>query len=410
MKIILVVIDGLGDEAIPRLGNKTPLEAAKTPNLDFLANNGVCGQVKPFLFSWQKYPTSDTCHLALFGYPPKKYYLGRGVYETAGVGMEMKEGDVALRVNFGAVNQKLRVIDRRAGRIENTEPLIKALGGLELKGVRFLIKKSGGHRAGLILRSKNKKIISAKISDGDPKEIGLRVKKITALENSPEARFTADILNKFLEKAHQVLKNQPLNKKRIKNGLLPANYLLVRGPGKMKKTPPFSKRYHLKPAFIAAGGLYKGIARILGMTEIKVKGISGLANTNLKGKFLGAKKAAKQYNFIFLHIKAADSLSEDGDFAAKKKFIEKIDKNLKEFKNIKGILIVVTGDHSTCSLLRKHCNLPNPILIYGAKKGKGKEGFSEKACQRGKLGKFPQIELMPKILNYARRLDSRNPK
>jgi len=410
MKIILVVIDGLGDEAIPGLGKRTPLEAAKTPNLDFLANNGVCGQVKPFIFSWQKYPTSDTCHLALFGYPPKKYYLGRGVYETAGIGMEMKEGDVAFRVNFGTVNQKLKVVDRRAGRIENTESLIKALAGLELEGVRFLIKKSGGHRAGLILRSKNRKLLSSKISDGDPKEIGLRVKKITSLDNSRGARFTANVLNKFLGKAHQILKNQPLNKKRIKNGLLPANYLLIRGPGKMRKTPPFSERYHLKPAFIAAGGLYRGIARILGMTEIKVKGANGLVSTNLKGKFWKAKKAVKQYNFIFLHIKAADNLAEDGDFAAKKKFIEKIDKNLKEFKNIKGVLIVITGDHSTCSLLKKHCNFPNPLLIYGAKNEGRKEGFSEKACQRGKLGKFPQIELMPKILNYARRMDSRNSK
>lgn len=408
MKIILVIIDGLGDEAIPKLGKRTPLEAARTPNLDFLAKNGVCGQVKPFIFSWQKYPNSDTCHLALFGYSPGRYYLGRGVYEAAGVGMKMKEGDLALRANFGTVNQKSRIVDRRAGRIENTEALIKALGGLKLEGVKFLIKKSGGHRAVLILRAKSKKTLSCRISDGDPKETGLRVKKIIPLDRSREAKFTADILNKFLEKAHQILKNHPLNKKRIKTGLLPANYLLVRGPGMMKKTPSFSKKYHLKPAFIAGGGLYKGMARILGMAEIKVKGANGFVSTNLKGKFLGAKKGLKKYNFIFLHIKAADSLAEDGNFAAKKKFIEKIDQNLKIFKNIKGALVVITGDHSTCSLLKKHCNLPNPLLISGFEKGGGEEKFSEKTCQKGKLGKIRQPNLMSKILSYGSRMDSGN--
>jgi len=397
MKIILIVIDGLGDTPIPQLKNKTPLEAANTPNLDFLAKNGICGQVGPFWFKWQKYPRSDTCHLAIFGYNPKVYYLGRGVYEVRGINMKLKKGDVALRVNFGTVDKNLRIIDRRAGRIEKTQSLIKSLQGIEIERVKFLIKKSYGHRAGLILRGRD---LSAKISDGDPHRIGVKVKKILAREKTKEAEFTAKILNKFLERAHQILENHPLNKKRIKKGLLPANYLLVRGAGMFKETISFKKKYGLKAGFIAGGALYKGIARILGMKEIKVKGANGLPTTNLKGKFLAVKKNIQKFDFIFLHIKATDNLAEDGNFQGKKDFIEKIDKNLKPILNLKNTLIVITGDHSTCCTLKRHCREPVPILIYGAGSDSVKQ-FSEKACQRGKLGKIKQLDLMPKILKLA---------
>ena len=384
-KILLIVIDGLGDRPIPQLGNKTPLEAAKTPNLDFLAKNGICGLILPFQFPDQKKPESDTCHLALFGYEPKIYYLGRGPYETAGAGLKLQEGDVALRVNFATVSKNLKVIDRRAGRIEKTQPLIKALSRVKIKGAKLLLKKSYGHRAVLVLRGKN---ISPAIPDNDPQKVGERVRK------------TAKILNGFLDKAHQILENHPLNKKRIKNGLLPANYLLVRGAGQFRETPSFNKRYGFSSCCIAGGALYKGIAKVLGMDLIQVEGATGLPNTNLKAKFLTTKKNLNKYDFIFLHIKAADSLAEDGNFKGKKEFIEKIDKNLKPLLNLENTLIIVTADHSTCSELKRHCSEPIPLLIYGDGTN-GIQEFSEKACQKGKLGKIKQIDLMPKILRLA---------
>jgi len=395
-KILLIIIDGLGDEPIPQLENKTPLEAAKTPNLDFLAKNGICGQVLPFLFPHDKEPTSEGTHVALFGFID--YFLGRGVYEVAGIGMKLRKGDVAFRTNFGTVDQNLEVIDRRAGRISETEPLVKALRGIEINGVKFLIKKSYGHRAGLILRGRN---LSAKVSDGDPHQIGVKVKKIIPLDNSQAAKFTSCVLNKFLEKTHQLLKNHPLNKERIKKGLRPANYLLLRGAGELKNIPTFKGRFGLKACCIAGGALYKGVAKILGMDEIFVKGATGFTNTNLKGKILTAKKNLEKYDFIFCHIKATDSLAEDGKFLEKKEFIEKIDRNLKPISNLKNTLIVVTADHSTCSLLKRHCQRPVPILIYG----NGKDGvkkFSEKNCLKGKLGKIKQIDLMKKILELAK--------
>ena len=398
MKILLVIIDGLGDRPISALGNKTPLEAAKTPNLDFFAKNGICGQVKPFLFPREKTPTSEGAHIALFGY--QRYFLGRGPYEVAGIGMKMKKGDIAFRVNFATVNSNLKIIDRRAGRISDTKSLIKSLSGITIDGIKFLVKESYGHRLGLIMRGKG---LSMKISDGDPKKVGVKSKKIIPLNKSKQAKFTADVLNKFLNRTYEILKKHSLNKKRIKKGKLPANYLLIRGAGIYKESPSFKKKYNLKACCIAGGGLYKGVAKILGMDIIKVKGATGFANTNLKGKFLAAKKAFKKYNFVFCHIKATDTFGHDGDFIGKKEFIEKTDKSLKSLLKLKNTLIVVTADHSTPCELKDHSADFIPFLIYkkNIKKGQVKE-FSEKACQKGKLGKIKQTNLMKKILTFTK--------
>lgn len=383
-KIIFIVIDGLGDRPIPQLGNKTPLEAAKTPNLDWLAEHGICGLIEPFRLPWQDYPASDTCHLALFGYDPKKYYLGRGPYEAAGIGMNLKEGDVALRANFATCDENFKVVDRRAGRIEKTQALIKALSGKTIKGVKFLLKKSFGHRAVLVLRGIN---LSDKISDSDPKKEGVTIKRVLPLDKTKEAVFTAEILNEFLFQIPQILKKFHS----------PANCLLIRGAGFLKKTPRFKEKYGLKAACIAGGGLYKGIGKILGMDLIKVRGATGFPTTNLRGKFLAAKRALKKYDFIFLHIKAADNLAEDGNFRGKKEFIERIDGNLKSLLGLKNTLIVVTADHSTCCALKRHCSELIPFLIYGRGTDNVKT-FSERACQKGKLGAIEQLDLMPKIL------------
>jgi 2,3-bisphosphoglycerate-independent phosphoglycerate mutase len=389
-KIILIVIDGLGDEPIPQLNHKTPLEAAKTPNFDFLAKKGVCGLVLPW-HERNKLPTSEETHLAIFGFDPKKSNPGRGVLEVLGIGEKIKKGDVCFRGNFATVDENLVIIDRRAERIEDTEDLIENLNKIKIKGVKVIVRKAFGHRIGIIFRGKN---LSAKISSNDPKKVGVKVLKIRGQKRMVK------ILGEFLEKARTILENHPKNKERIKEGKLPANYILLRGAGKFKEINDFKEKYGLKSAFIAGGTLYKGIGRYLGMEEIRVKGADGTIKTNLKGKILAAKEAIKDYDFIFLHIKACDNLAEDGKFLEKKEFIEKIDQNLKPILNLKDVLIVITGDHSTCSLKRSHCVSPNPILIYGAKKD-GCKKFSEKECKKGKLGIFRQIELMKKIFTLT---------
>ena len=398
-KIVLIIIDGLGDRPILALGNKTPLEAAKTPNLDWLAENGICGLAK--LKFRGATPTSEEGHFSLFGYNPETYKIKRGIITATGTGMKAKKGDVALRGNFATVDGKLNMVDRRAGRIKNPAPLIKALNGMKIDNVRFLLKSATEHRVGIIMRGKN---LSPNISDGDPfyGKLGKRARKIIPLDKSSKAAFTAKTLNKFLEKARLILKNHSLNKKREKLGLTPANYILTRGASFLPNLPSFKKKYKLRACCIAGKFLYKQIGRILGMDLIKVNGANGLPNTNLKGKIQAVKKALGKYDFIFLHIKATDSLAEDGNFKGKKAFIEKIDKSLRPLLNLKNTLIVVTADHSTCCLVKRHCSEPVPVLISGKKQDLVKE-FSERACKRGKLGKIKQINLMKKVLRLARR-------
>lgn len=392
MKILFIIIDGLGDKPIPQLKNKTPLESAKTPNLDFLAKKGISGLVSPFLFPGEKEPTSEGAHVSLFGY--KDYFLGRGPYEAIGIRAKLTKDDIAFRANFGTVDENLKIIDRRAGRISDTKDFVTALNGKTIDGIRFLVKKSLAHRAVLIMRAKG---LSARVSDGDPHKEGQKVRKIKALDNSESAKRTAKILNSFLKKSHDILKNHPKNKKRLKAGKLPANYLLLRGAGKLRKTPSFKSKYGLNSAFISGGALYGGIAKVFGMDEIFVKGATGFANTNLKAKFVAAKRALKKYNFLFLHIKAADIFSHDGNFFGKKRFIEKIDRSISPLLSLKNVLIVITADHSTSCLLKRHCKTSIPILIYGAEQDLVSE-FSEKACKKGKFGKIKQEDLMQKIL------------
>ncbi len=395
-KILLIVFDGLGDSPIPQLRNKTPLEAAKTPNLDFLAKKGMCGLIKPWVKKG-KLPTSEDCHFALFGYPPLISNPGRGVLEVLGIGERISRDDVCFRGNFATIDSNYVIVDRRAQRIENTEPLILELNKIKLKGARVIVKKAFGHRVGIILRGKG---VSEKVTSNDPKRTGVKVLKI--LPKIREAKKTCELLKEFLEKAKYILENHPLNKKRKKQGKLPANYLLLRGAGKWRKIKSFKEKYGLKAGFIAGGTLYKGIAKYLGMEEIKVKGATGLPTTNLKGKFEKAVKSLKHFDFIFLHVKATDNLAEDGNFLGKKRFIEKIDKNLKVILNLEGSLIVITGDHSTCSNLKRHCLNPNPILVFGPKiTGDSTKKFSEKECQKGSLKTIKQLKVMEKIFSLA---------
>jgi len=396
-KILLIIIDGLSDRPIKELGNKTPLEKANTPNLDWLAENGVCGLI--LLKFRGAIPTSEEAHFSLLGFDPEFYKIRRGIITATGASMKAEKDDMALRGNFATVDKRLNIIDRRAGRIKNPEPLIKALEGIKIDNVKFLVKSATEHRLGIIMRRKG---LSPNISDGDPfyEKLGKRARKIKPLDKTFKASFTAKVLNKFLEKAHEILKSHPQNKKRERKGLPPANYILVRGASALPKLPSFKEKYGLKACCIAGKFLYQQIGKILGMDLIKVKGANGLVTTNLKGKIQAAIKALKKYDFVFLHIKAADSLAEDGDFLGKKRFIEKIDKNLKPILNLKDVLIVVTADHSTCSNLKRHCSEPVPLLIFGKERDSVKK-FSERTYQKGKLGRLKQIKLVSKILSFV---------
>ncbi|MFH1224465.1 MAG: 2,3-bisphosphoglycerate-independent phosphoglycerate mutase [Candidatus Diapherotrites archaeon] len=392
-KVVLLIMDGLGDRPVPAFFGKTPLEAARTPNLDALARSGATGTM---LSVSGIYPASDVSHLSIFGYALDKYYTGRGVFECAGIGMKMRKGDVALRANFGTVDENNKIADRRAGRIDSVSPFVRALNGMKVRGVKFILKASVGHRAGLVMRGKG---LSYRVSDADPHKAGVEVHGARALDGSKEARFTAEVLNEFLELAHRKLSAHLLNKKRVKQGLPPANYLLVRGASVAQELPSFRKRYGLKACCIAGGGLYKGIAKVLGMDILHVKGATGKTGSNLEAKIGAAKKALRNRDFVFVHFKGADLMGEDGNCEGKKEYIEKADRAIAGLLGLKGTLVVVTADHSTPCLLKDHSSDPVPVLFHGAGiEHGGTPEFSERACANGELGHISGMELMPKIM------------
>jgi len=394
-KVILLICDGLGDRPIPELDFKTPLEAAETPNLDHLAKGGICGLM--YSLGPGQRPGSDTSHLNILGYDYRKYYSGRGSIEVAGLGMKLKAGDVALRGNLGTVDENLIITDRRAGRILDVSGFVKHLDNLEVDGVKFLVRPGTAHRAGIIMRGEK---LSNRISDADPHETGEKVNTVKPRDDSPEAKRTAAVLNKYLEKCHQILLQHPENERRQKEKKLPANYLLVRGAGFYKLVPPFSKRFGLKPSCIAGGGLYKGIGAYLGMKILKVEGANALPDTNIDNKFNAVKEHLDEFDFFFVHIKAADSLGEDGDYLGKKEFIERIDRSLERLLSLEEILLVVTADHSTPCSLKKHSADPVPILFYGLDvRTDSVAEFGERACASGGLGRMLGPEIMPEVIN-----------
>jgi len=394
-KVVFVVIDGLGDRPLAEFNHQTPLEAAETPNLDKLAAGGISGAMDTVDVGVR--PGSDTAHLALFGYDPAVYYTGRGPFEVAGLGMEVLPGDICFRANMGTVGKDLVVKDRRAGRIDDTGELVDLLNNSEIDGISFLLKKGVGHRVGLIMRGRG---LSANITDCDPHAEGVKVHQAEAKDGTPEAVFTAKTLNKFLEMAHCKLSGLATNKEREKRGELAANYVLVRGAGTLPQITPFFDKYHLKAVCIAGGGLYKGIAKLIGMDAPEIKGATGKFDSDLDKKITAVLKLYSRYDFFFVHIKAADSYGEDGNCQGKKEFIEKIDRSLAPLFHLKDTLVVVTADHSTPCRLKAHSADDVPVVIYGQEiRDDDVEHFNERECAKGRLGHIKGTNLMPIIID-----------
>jgi len=395
-KILFIISDGMGDLPSKKLNGKTPLEAAETPNLDKMAELGQTGLMhvlKPGVI-----PHSDEAHLTLFGYDLKKHYIGRGPFEAFGLGMHLKHGDIAFRCNFGTVSKGM-VVDRRAGRIENVAELCKKLDNLKINGVQFLVKPGTSHRAAVVMRGKG---LSDKICDSDPNKEGAKAEKVKARDKSKQAKFTADTLNEFLKKTHEILEAHPVNLARKKKGLKPANYLLLRGAGKMKQVPDIKKRFGLKAVCIAGAGLYKGVAAFVGMKILKVKGATGTPKTSVKAKIDRAIKELKSNDLVFVHVKGCDVFGHDGNCAGKKKFIEKIDKALKPLIGIENVLVAITADHSTPCSRKDHSKDPVPVLFYGSMiKADSTDKFSEKKAKKGKLGVLHGKKFMKLMLKMT---------
>ena len=398
-KIVLIVCDGMGDLPVADFGNKTPLEAAKTPNMDWLAQNGKTGTM--FVLGEGRRPNSDEAHLTLFGYDLERDYPGRGPIEAAGAGADLQDGDVAIRANLATVDKALHVLDRRCDRIEDTSPFVMPLNGTEIDGVKFLITPGTGYRVVIVMRGKG---LSDKISNSDVHYVtedkiveewqNLPVNKINALDNSPEAIHTAEALQKFLDKAHEIMEANPLNNQRQNEGKPRGNYFLTRGPGYYKQLEPFQKKWGWRSACIAGAGLYKGLGVMSGMELVKVAGATGLPNTNVEAKMKKVLEILPTYDFIFVHIKPTDIFGENGDCVGKRDFIEKIDHALGLLKGIDA-KIVITADHSTPCSHKDHSADPVPFLIYyEGIKPDNMANFGETECKKGSLGTINGVDFM----------------
>ncbi|WEU39800.1 MAG: 2,3-bisphosphoglycerate-independent phosphoglycerate mutase [Candidatus Odinarchaeum yellowstonii] len=414
-KIMLIVCDGMSDRAVKSLGEKTPLEYAKTPNLDKLAEMGCTGLLD--ILSPGIPPGSDSAHLALFGYDPEKFYPGRGAIEALGANIPVSEGVLACRFNLTTVVEKntregvtLIVKDRRAGRIssEEAKKLIEylQLNLNKISDVKVKIIPNVEHRGILVIEGDG---LCGDVSDSDPHEIGSCVNKCEPLSNAGSlkaAEKTANIINEIVKSSYFLLKDHEVNRLRVSRGLPAANIILPRGAGVVRRVDSFSNVWGLKAACIAKLALYRGVARYVGMDIYDVPEATGTVNTNVEAKFKKAVELLKEYDFVFVHVKGTDSASHDKKPLEKVKMIEKIDEAFKIIIDnpilLKNTVVAVTSDHSTSSELGIHIGDPPALAVYSPDivADEVKE-FNERAVLRGGLGRVKAVDLMKILLNYA---------
>lgn len=381
-RIVLLVMDGVG--GLPRESDgKTELEAAHTPNLDRLAQQGTTGQSVPIGHGIT--PGSGPAHLALFGYDPIQYEVGRGVLSALGVGFNVQPNDVAARGNFCTVDGDGIITDRRAGRIpsEVGAELCQALDEIEIEGVETFVRLVREYRFVLVLRGQG---LSPRIPDTDPQQVGLR--PLPAVAEVPEAERTAQLINDWITRARAMLNDQH-----------PANMVTLRGFAQDPSLPKFPDIYKLKPAAVAVYPMYRGVARLVGMDVIPVE-------HPVSNEFQTVADNWDRFDFFFVHVKYTDSRGEDGDFEAKKGVIEEVDGALPILMDLQPDVLIVTGDHSTPTQLKSHSWHPVPTLIWAPATARtdAATGFGETECSRGGLGIFPTTELMPLALAHAQRL------
>lgn len=386
-KIVLLVADGLG--GLPLVpGGLTELETARTPNFDALARVGVCGgsiPVKPGIT-----PGSGPGHLGLFGYDPLEYVIGRGALEATGIGFQLGENDVAARGNFCTLDPAGLIVDRRAGRIasEESAPLARKLNSVRIQGVEVFVEPVKEHRFVVVFRGVG---LGGDIRDTDP-----QATQVAPLDPQPadaggsdrEANVrTAGVAREFIAQATRQLAEQPK-----------ANGLTLRGFSARPSLPSYQELYGLRAAAIAVYPMYKGLARLAGM-EI----VGEAKNLDEQMDVLAANWA--KYDFLFIHFKYTDSTAEDGDFQGKVARIEELDAAIPQITGLKPDVFIVTGDHSTPSLLRSHSWHPVPTLLVSDRCRTDEcQAFSERECVRGGLGQFEAKYLMSLALANAGRL------
>ncbi len=380
-KIVMLVADGIGGLPLSP-GGLTELETAHTPNLDKLAKRGVQGASIPVLPGIT--PGSGPGHLGLFGYDPLKYFIGRGALEAAGIGFQLRDGDVAIRCNFCTLDADGNIADRRAGRIPTLEsaPLAKQLRQIRISGVEIFVEPVKDHRFVVVFRGEG---LGGNVLDTDPQATG--VPPLDPVATDPDSEKTVEVAKQFLQQAKGILADQPK-----------ANFHTMRGFAAKPVLPSYEEVYGLKAAAIAVYPMYKGLAELVGMD------ILGTPQT-LDEQIDLLEKHFDDYDFFFIHFKYTDSTGEDGDFDAKVKQTEAFDACVPRVAALDPAVLIVTGDHSTPALLKNHSwhSVPT-LLVSSCCRSDGGVEFSERESIRGGLGQFEAKYLMVLALANAGRL------
>jgi 2,3-bisphosphoglycerate-independent phosphoglycerate mutase len=380
-KIVLVVADGLGGLPLEHYG-QTELESASTPNLDAAAREGVCGLSIPVLPGIT--PGSGPGHLALFGYDPLEYRIGRGILEALGINFPVGSSDVAVRGNFCTVDAQGVITDRRAGRpsTERCTQMCRKLQQIRLPDAELFVEPVREHRFVLVLRGDN---LGDQVNDTDPQST--TSPPLPARGKDEASARTAELVNQFVAAAASLLQQDA-----------PTNMVTLRGFARMPHIATMRDVYGLRPVAVAVYPMYKGLARLVGMN------IADTGST-LTDQIATLQELWDRYDFFFLHFKYTDSTGEDGNFPAKVQMIERLDAEIPKIRALQPDVLIVTGDHSTPSKLRMHSWHPVPtVLVSPTCRPDGVSTFGERACLAGGLGQFPAKHLMLLALAHAGRL------
>jgi 2,3-bisphosphoglycerate-independent phosphoglycerate mutase len=418
--MIYVLLDGVGDLPHPDLNGKTPLEAANTPILDKIASNGSIGEV----ISVGKgiAPESDIAVFNMLGYKFKhEGYAGRGVIESVGVGIDFKDGDLALRGNFSTLDDEAIIIDRRAGRHIEKEDADGVAKEIEDKiefsnpDTSVVVSPTIGHRVIVRIRTDSKKL-SSKITNTDPaysniggmgvaKAVGdyLKIEKCLPLEDNEDSKFTANLVNEFSEQAIKILKESEINKKRKDQGKKQLSCILLRDAGnKVPNVVPINEKHEMQFSCIVDMPVELGIADILKMKTFEAGGL-----TDYEEKARVAAKAMETQNSIYVHLKGPDEFGHDGDAIGKMKNIEEIDqrffKTLLENIDSSKVAIIISADHSTPCINKGHSDDPVPVVVSGDfVKNDGTTRMTEEQAKKGSIGLIQGAEVVPKSIELIK--------
>lgn len=380
-KILLLVVDGLGGLPDPDT-RLSELETANIPNLDGLARESACGLTLPVQPGVA--PGSGPGHLALFGYDPVKYMIGRGALEALGIDVDLQEGDVAARGNFCTVDSEGNLTDRRAGRIPTSEsaPLCNMLQDITLDGVEATVYPVQDYRFVLHLRGPG---LSDQVCETDPQQTG--VPPLEALALSPEATKTASAVRQFVDTAARMLSERER-----------ANMIMLRGFSQLPHLPSMGEAFCLNPGAIAAYPMYRGLASIAGMRVMPT-------GSTFTDEVYTLREHYHEHDFFFLHYKPADAAGEDGNFKGKVEALEALDRHIPDLLDLGPDVLVVAGDHSTPAIMAAHSWHPVPFMLRSKwTRGEGVDAFSERDCASGSLGTFPASDAMMLATAHAGKL------